>query len=264
MQERTCIFSQLGSGPDTSSSGTGYYTTEDYREILRYAKERHIQVIPEFDFPGHSHAAIKSMIARHDSLMQEGMEKEAKEFLISDFKDESRYLSVQLFTDETANPCLNSTYRFMEHVLRELTNLHRDIQPLTVFHFGGDEVPGGAWRKSPECEKLAEALDFVNKSKDMHNRLKEYFLKRLSNITAKMKIAIGGWGDFLFDKKTRKVLPREFFSNKEVYSFAWSVTGAAKNLKEISLMAKHGYQVFNIFMPLLTFMVHGAISFHPL
>ena len=51
-------------------SGTGFYSTEDYREILRHAKERHIQVIPEFDLPGHSHAAIKSKMARHDRLVK--------------------------------------------------------------------------------------------------------------------------------------------------------------------------------------------------
>ena len=239
--------SQLGSGPDTNTTGTGYYSTEDYREILRHANERHIQVIPEFDFPGHSHAAIKSMIARHDRLVTQGKENEAKEFLISDFKDESRYLSVQLFTDETANSCLISTYRFIEQVLRELANLHHDIQPLTIYHFGGDEVPGGAWKKSPACEKLARKLNFTSNSIHIHKKLKEYFLKRISNMTAQMNMAMAGWGDFLFEKSTRTLLTREFFPNKEVYSFSWSRTGAAKNLREVSLMANHGYKVDMIF-----------------
>lgn len=243
LQERTCIFSHLGSGPHTNSSGTGFYTTEDYRDILRHAKKRHIQVIPEFDFPGHSHAAIKSMIARHDKLVQQGSVKEAEEFLISDLKDESHYFSIQFFTDETANPCMNSTYKFLGHILRELINLHRDIQPLTVFHFGGDEVPGRAWTKSPACEKLARILDFPYNSAYAHKKLKENFLKRLSNITAELNLALAGWGDFLFNKKTRTVLPRKFFSNKDVYSFAWSVAGAAKRSQEISLMANNGYQV---------------------
>ncbi|CAH3123237.1 unnamed protein product [Porites lobata] len=243
LQEKTCIFSHLGSGPDTSTSGTGFYSTEDYREILRHAKRRHIQVIPEFDLPGHSHAAIKSMIARHDRLVKEGKEPEAKEFLLSDFKDESQYFSVQFFTDDTANSCLRSTYRFIERVLRELTNLHHDIQPLTVFHFGGDEVPEGAWRKSPACEKIAKILNFTYKSVQTHQKLKEYFLTQISNITAEMNLALAGWGDFLFEKSRRTLIPRDFFSNKEIYSFSWSVTGAVKNLKEVSLMANHGYKV---------------------
>ena len=240
--------SQLGSGPYTNTSGTGYYSTEDYREILRHATERHIQVIPEFDFPGHSHAAIKSMIARHDRLLQQGNEKDAKQFLLNDFKDESRYLSVQIFTDETSNCCLNSTYILMAFILKTLVNLHRDIQPLAVYHFGGDEVPGGAWQKSPACEQLARTLNFPYNNIDTHNKLKQYFLQRLTNITANMNVGIGGWGDFLFEHKTRSLFSREFFPNKEVYSFAWSVTGASKHNHEVSLMANHGYKVRSFFI----------------
>ena len=235
--------SQFGSGPYTNTSGTGYYSTEDYREILRHATARHIQVIPEFDFPGHSHAAIKSMIARHDRLMQQGNEEGAKQFLLNDFKDESRYLSIQMFTDETSSCCLNSTYTLVEFILKTLVDLHRDIQPLTVYHFGGDEVPRGAWLKSPACEQLARTLNIPFNNVNTHNKLKEYFLQRLTNITAKMNLAIGGWGDFLFERKTLSLLPREYFPNKEVYSFAWSLTGAAKNNREVSLMANHGYKV---------------------
>ena len=200
-------------------------------------------MIPEFDLPGHSHAAIKSMIARHDRLVKEEKESEAKEFVLNDFKDESRYFSVQFFTDDTANSCLRSTYRFIGRVLRELTNLHHDIQPLTVFHFGGDEVPEGAWRKSPACEKIAKILNFTYKSVQTHQKLKEYFLTQISNITAEMNLALAGWGDFLFEKSRRTLIKRDFFSNKEIYSFSWSVTGAVKNLKEVSLMANHGYKV---------------------
>jgi len=55
----------LGSGPFANSSGSGYYTVDDYRRILSRAAERHVEIIPEFDMPSHSHAAIKSMEARY-------------------------------------------------------------------------------------------------------------------------------------------------------------------------------------------------------
>lgn len=164
-------------------------------------------------------------------------------YLLNDFRDESRYFSVQAFTDETASVCLNSTYDLMEYVLHIIMTLHSDIQPLTVFHFGGDEVPGGAWQKSPECEKLAKILNIGYRTPQTHKLLKAYFLKRISNITAKMGINLAGWGDYLFEHSTRTVLPREFFLNKEVYSFAWSTTGASRNNHEVSLMANHGYKV---------------------
>lgn len=51
--------SQLGSGPTIVGSGSGYYSKKQYQEILRYAKQRHIEVIPEIDMPGHGHAVIK-------------------------------------------------------------------------------------------------------------------------------------------------------------------------------------------------------------
>ncbi len=48
----------------TGGSGSGHYTVNEYREILQYAEDRHIQVLPEFDMPGHANAAITAMEAR--------------------------------------------------------------------------------------------------------------------------------------------------------------------------------------------------------
>ena len=64
LSERTCILPQLGSGPTPFTSGSGFYSVSDYEEILRHANERHIEVIPEFDMPGHMHAGIRAMEAR--------------------------------------------------------------------------------------------------------------------------------------------------------------------------------------------------------
>jgi len=58
----------LGSGPFTNSSGSGFYTVDEYQRILRRAAARHVEVIPEFDMPSHSHAAIKSMERRYRRL----------------------------------------------------------------------------------------------------------------------------------------------------------------------------------------------------
>jgi hexosaminidase len=67
-----------GSGPaETNSFGTGFYSRADFIEILKYAKERHVAVIPEIESPGHARAAIRSMKARYDRLMKEGKTDEA-------------------------------------------------------------------------------------------------------------------------------------------------------------------------------------------
>ena len=73
-----------------SSSGSGHYTREELIEILRYAKDRHIEVIPEIDLPGHARAAIKSMDARRRRLLAEDRPAEAQEYALSDPEDRSR------------------------------------------------------------------------------------------------------------------------------------------------------------------------------
>ena len=62
--ETTSIIPQFGSGPDDTTSGSGFYTQDEYREILQLAEDLHIKVIPEFDMPGHTHAAIKANLVK--------------------------------------------------------------------------------------------------------------------------------------------------------------------------------------------------------
>ena len=226
---------QLGSGLDSSSSGTGYYSTEDYREILRHATQRHIQVIPELDLPGHSHAAVKCMIARHDRLVQEGKEKEAKMFLLSDFEDKSSYTTMQGFSDDAVNPCMNSTYTFLDHILSTLSRLHSDIQPLTFYHFGGDEVTHGVWVDSPKCHKMAE--HFTKRD------LMEVFLKNISRITQKYGLDIGGWSDSFSSIAGGDVdvkLQRDRIKNENVVAYFW---GAEGENQRISRLVSGGYKV---------------------
>jgi len=83
---------------------------------------------------------------------------EANKYMLSDPQDTSKYLSVQFFTDNAINPCLDSTYEFFEHIVFQVRKMHLGIQPLEIFHFGGDEVAHGAWTQSPACAKLAAKL----------------------------------------------------------------------------------------------------------
>lgn len=142
----------LGSGPYSNTSGSGYYSVGDYREILVHAKEHHIEVIPEFDMPGHSRAAIKSIHSKSQRSIRNDMK--AYQYSIVDPEDVSMFKSGQQFTDDVMNPCMESTYVFVKKIITEVKKMHQDIQPLKFYHFGGDEVAQGAWDGSPECEKL--------------------------------------------------------------------------------------------------------------
>ena len=80
---------------------------------------------------------------RYERLMREGKTTEAEQYLLVDPLDTSKYLSIQTFHDNAINPCMDSTFTFMEHLVREVNKLHENIQPLKIFHFGGDEVANG-------------------------------------------------------------------------------------------------------------------------
>jgi hexosaminidase len=88
-----------GSGGDINNIQSSFYTRNDYIDILKHAKSKFIDVIPEIETPGHARAAIKAMDARYARLMKEGKPEEAKQYLLSDSEDQSVYVSAQYFRD---------------------------------------------------------------------------------------------------------------------------------------------------------------------
>ncbi|WP_198782616.1 family 20 glycosylhydrolase [Shewanella putrefaciens] len=192
LAENTCLLPQLGSGPFAESSVNGFYTKQDYIDIVKYADARQIQVIPSMDMPGHSRAAIKSMEARYRKLIAEGKTAEAKTYLLSDADDKTLYSSVQYYDDNTLNVCMESTYQFVDKVIDEIAKLHQTAgQPLTRYHIGADET-AGAWKQSPQCLAFVEQNDKGVKSID---ELGAYFIERISNQLASKGIEAAGWSD---------------------------------------------------------------------
>ena len=210
-----CLAPQLGSGAKPDTSGSGSLSVDDYRDILRHARILHIEIIPEFDMPGHSHAAIKAMeyrFQKYNASNNETVRKDASKFLLAEPDDPSKYFSVQMFRDNAINPCLNSTYNFIEHVLSALVDLHKDISPLKLFHMGGDEVAHGAWINSTACK------NFIVQNKDIDS-LKKYFATRVSEIVLKYNISFAAWEDGLIEENV--LFNKAELSRSSVYSYAW-------------------------------------------
>lgn len=234
--------SQLGSGPGTGNSGSGHFSVQDYKEILSYANNHHIEVVPEFDMPGHAHAAVKSMEARYKNLSKKGLLGEGSKFLLTDPADKSKYLSVQYFRDNAINPCINSTYDFIEHLISEVTRIHQGVQPLKRFHFGGDEVSSGAWTKSPACEKLSQDLHLNYSGPHIVKQLKEYFVQRITNITAVHGIQVGAWEDGLLSADENP-FNRSQLKNDHVNAYAWGNVWEWGTATRAYKFANAGYQV---------------------
>lgn len=189
--ENQCLLPQLGSGPHKNSPVNGYLTESDYLEIIQYAHARHIEIIPSFDLPGHARAAVKAMEARYRKLKAQENKQGAEEFLLTDFADDTAYSSVQFYTDNTVNPCMASTYHFINTVISDVKALHAKVNvPLTTYHIGADET-AGAWKQSPVCQALIDNNPDLNSVSD----LKPYFLNRVLDIVAAHGLKAAGWSD---------------------------------------------------------------------
>ena len=173
---------------DMSSSANGHLTKEDYIEILEYAWERRISVIPEFDTPGHSRAAVKAMDKYAERTGDDS-------YLLYDPKDTSDYCSVQYYKDNAINVALPSTYRFIEVVFDALISYHEEAGvPLPAIHVGGDEVASGAWAGSPACQKL-----MAEKGWNDIELLKSYYIENVLDIAESRGVKIAGWQEVVMD-----------------------------------------------------------------
>lgn len=190
LDSKTNLPPSFGSGADTINSGTGFYTRSDFIEILKYAKERHIKVIPEIESPGHARAAIKAMDARYERLLKAGRPEEAMKYLLRDPADKSQYRSVQGWDDNVINVAMPSVYTFMETVVDEIKSMYAEADaPLQTIHFGGDEVPGGVWEKSPAVNSLIKK----EASLKTPNDLWYYYFGNLEALLKKKNLQLYGW-----------------------------------------------------------------------
>ena len=177
-----------GFDPNAATVGNGYYSRAEFIDLLKYATERHVRIIPEIESPGHARAAIVSMKARYNKYIKTDPEK-ANEYILNDPQDTSRYSSAQYYTDNVMNVALPSTYRFMEKVIQEIAAMYKEAgAPLATIHLGGDEVPHGVWEGSPKCQELMKEKGMTQ----IHD-LSEYFITQLGEIMQKNGMKFSGW-----------------------------------------------------------------------
>lgn len=240
LTEQRCLLTQLGTGPHTSGSGNGYYSRQQFIQLLRYAKAHHIDVIPEMDLPGHARAAIKAMEARYQRLNLAEQPEQAAHYRLTEDHDLSEYLTVQNYNDNSVNVCLESSYQFIDKVISELQQMYLDAgTELTLFHMGGDEVAKGSWQGSPACQQLiATPENDINSVDD----LKPYFINRVAQLTAKRGLALAAWEDGLMATAAQP-FARKQFQNPQVVVNAWDNIWEWGYGDRAYLFANAGYDV---------------------
>ncbi|MEU3920697.1 beta-N-acetylhexosaminidase [Streptomyces sp. NPDC029004] len=151
----------------------GYYTQDDIREIVAYAADRHITVVPEIDIPGHSQAAI----AAYPELGN------------TDVIDTT---SLSVWDNWGVNPNVlaptDNTLRFYEGVFEELI----DLFPSTFVHVGGDECPKDQWKASPAAQARIEELGLKGE-----DELQSWFIRHFDTWLAERGRRLIGWDEIL-------------------------------------------------------------------
>ena len=179
-----------GKGSDNTPEG-GFYTQEEVKDIVKYASDRFITVIPEIEMPGHSSAAI----AAYPELSCFPNEKtNLPDNMISDRSKQEMANGRNKIVQETWGvhadvfvPTEN-TFKFLEDVLDEVIALF----PSKYIHIGGDEAPKDAWKKSEFCQQMIKEKGL----KDEHG-LQSYFIQRIEKYVNGKGRTIIGWDEIL-------------------------------------------------------------------
>ncbi|HFQ5345082.1 TPA: beta-N-acetylhexosaminidase [Vibrio vulnificus] len=156
----------------------GFYSQEEIKEVVAYASQRSIMVIPEIDVPGHCRAAIKSL----------------PEMLV-EAEDDTVYRSIQNYSDNVLNPGLSTTYQFLDGVLEEIAQLF----PAPYVHIGADEVPHGVWSNSPSCQALMKQHGYQD-YKELQGHLLRHAEQKLRSLGKRML----GWEEAQHGDKVSK------------------------------------------------------------
>ena len=147
----------------------GFYTQEELRQIVAYAAERNIEIIPEIDLPGHSKALAVSypeVVCRHEADVK----------------------SVQGEVHNVLCVGREKNYAMLENIIKEVAA----IFPSKYFHVGVEEVATESWKHCPECQKLMKKLGYTDE-----RQLLGYFTARLEKILAKYGKTLEGWEDIV-------------------------------------------------------------------
>ena len=180
----TIIGRYPGSGNDGEKEG-GFYTQQEIKELVQYAADRYITVIPEIEMPGHSSAAIAAYPAL-SCFPEESTKHPAKSAWVGSTEGKQVQQTWGVFEDVFAPT--EFTFKFLEDVMDEVMELF----PSKYIHIGGDECPKESWKRSAFCQQLIKEKGL----KDEHG-LQSYFIQRIEKYLNSKGRSIIGWDEIL-------------------------------------------------------------------
>lgn len=161
---------------DGTQYGPFFFTQEEVKEVVAYAEERFIEVIPEIELPGHGVAALTAY----------------PEFSCTGGPFEVR--NIWGVSNDIYCAGNEETFKFLEDVITEVVPLFKS----QYFHIGGDEAPKGRWEKCPKCQARIKALGIKgDKEHSAEEKLQSYFVQRIEKVLLAHGKKMIGWDEIL-------------------------------------------------------------------
>lgn len=168
--------------PNEPRNHGGFYTQDDIRDLVQYAKERNVEILPEIDVPGHSLAAIA---AYPDLTSTPGKYQVNSGEKFMEWPPSGHFYGL---LDNTLNPSDEKVYTFLDKVFGEVAQLF----PFEYIHMGGDETARNFWEKSTAIK----ALMVREKLRDL-DEVQAYFVGRVNKIITSKGKKLIGWDEIL-------------------------------------------------------------------
>jgi hexosaminidase len=167
---------------DEATNYGGFFTQEDIKELVTYAKDQFVNILPEIDVPGHSLAALASY---PELSCTPGTYKvnSGQKFMI--WPPKGHFYGL---LDNTLCPANDNVYTFLDKVFTEIAALF----PFEYIHMGGDETARNFWEKSPQVKSLMKKENLKNL-----DEVQSYFVKRVEKIIASKGKKMIGWDEIL-------------------------------------------------------------------
>jgi len=169
--------------PGEKATYGGFYTQEDIKEVISFAKDRNVTIIPEIDVPGHSMAAIAAypeLCCTKDTSI-----KVNPGTSFSEWYGNGKF---KMLIDNTLNPSDEKVYEFLDKVFTEVAALF----PNQYIHVGGDECYKGYWEANADCQALMKKMKYEHVE-----QLQSYFMNRLEVMLKAKGKKLLGWDEIM-------------------------------------------------------------------
>jgi hexosaminidase len=169
--------------PGEPATYGGFYTQEDIREVVQYAKDRNVTIVPEVDVPGHSMALLAAYPEL--SCSKDTSTKVNPGTNFAEWYGDGKF---RMFIDNTLNPSDEAVYAILDKIFTEMAALF----PGEYIHVGGDECYKGFWEKSEACQALMKKMGYQHVE-----QLQGYFMNRVETILKAKGKHLIGWDEIL-------------------------------------------------------------------